>query len=268
MKTLNQIKQNSYQKTIIYGASKTGKTRMIGRLAKTHKLLWFDTENGINTLLDPTNLDKEYLSNITYIKLPDSFEEPLAAQALMKVFSFKETKICDTHGIVDCPTCLKEKAEFTTVDLKKLPEGTIVVVDSLAQLVNSWMNHIARGKPEGYKFQFDDWALLGVYGKKFLTNIQVSPINIIITSREMEVIMEDGRKILVPNGGTRNFSCDVPGYFDHVVYTNMVGKKHAQGSSTTYTTQAMAGSRTNALVESDAASKMYTPLETIYKQTV
>lgn len=253
------------QKTIIYGATKTGKTRMIGRLAKTRKLLWFDTESGYQTLFDAANLDPQYRGNINLIRLPDSTDEPLAARALNTIFSFKEANICQAHGINNCPECKKANAPFDTINLRKLEPGTVVVVDSLSQLVNSWTAVIAKDKPFGYKFQFDDWALLGTYGKGFLTNIQSAPIDIIVTSREMEVILEDGSKKLVPNGGTRNFSCDVAGFFDHVVYTSMVGKRHAQGSSTGYTSTAIVGSRSNVSTEKwDEKSTQYTPLELIY----
>jgi hypothetical protein len=259
MPELTKVNPKVAQKTIIYGESKTGKSRMAMRLAKYHKLLWFDTEQSLAALLEPDNLDPKYRGNIQYIKLPDNAETPLAAMALNKVFSFKPTKICEVHGAVDCPIC--KTGEL--IDLKTVDLDTIIVVDSFTQLVTSWMTMISKGKPEGYKFQFDDWAMLAFYGKKFLSNVQACDKNIIIISRAIEVELEDSTKKLVPEGGSRNFSTTVPGFFDHVVFTHLKGKTHAVGSSTTYTMSAMTGSRTNKALES-ADKELYTPLELIY----
>ena len=252
-----------YSKTIVYGESKTGKTRMVARLAKYHKLLWFDTENSLSTLLNPENLDPQYLKNINYIGLPDTVDEPIAANTLSKVFSFIPVSICNEHGIIDCPTCKKAQASFESIDLRTIDKSTIIVVDSLTQLVTSWINVIAKGKPPEFKFTFAEWHTLGQLGRRFLTNIQACKLSIIVTSRVLEVEQEDGTKKLYPEGGTRNFSSTVPGFFDNVVYTHMKGKAHAYGSSSTDTTTAIVGSRWGKAVEL-ADSKAYTPLELIY----
>lgn len=254
----------AYSKTIVYGDSKTGKTRMIARLAKYHKMLWFDTENSLSALLNPDNLDPQYLQNIEYVRLPDTIEQPLAAKVLNEVFSFKPTTICDEHGKPDCKECASAGKPTVTVNLRTIDPATIIVVDSFTQLVNSWINLISLGKPADFKFTFAEWHLLGQLGKRFLTNIQACALNVIVTSRALEAEQEDGTKKLYPEGGTRNFSATVPGFFDNVVFTHFRGKQHAAGSSSTYTTTAIVGSRTGKAVEQLDASKVYTPLEALY----
>jgi hypothetical protein len=73
--------------------------------------------------------------------------------------------------------------------------------------------------------------------------------------------MEDGKKKIVPVGGTSNFSKTFAKYFDHVVYCEVLNMRHKFASKTTYSTSVLSGSRTNAELE-----KMETPsLLTIFK---
>lgn len=260
---LSKLTSVPYSKTIVYGDSKTGKTRMVARLAKKHKLLWFDTENSLAGLLNPDNLDPQYLENIEYVKLPDTIEEPLAAEALNRVFSFKPARICEQHGKLDCALCQKSNSPFIEVNLRTIDPKTIIVVDSFTQLVNSWMNLIAKDKPADFKFTYSEWYQLAQLGKRFLTNIQAASLNIIVISRAIEIELEDGTKKLAPEGGSRNFSVTVPGFFDNVVFTHFKGKQHAYGSSTNYTTTAIVGSRAGKAVEL-ATNAHYSPLELIY----
>jgi hypothetical protein len=66
--------------------------------------------------------------------------------------------------------------------------------------------------------------------------------------------MEDGKKKLVPIGGTSNFSKTFAKYFDDVCYLEIVNKKHRAASATTYSGSIVMGSRTGKELE-----KMETP---------
>ena len=54
---LSQMVSSTTHRVLIFGSPKSGKTQLAGGLAKKFKLIWFDLESGINTLL---KLPKEY----------------------------------------------------------------------------------------------------------------------------------------------------------------------------------------------------------------
>ena len=56
---LSEVSTNSAVKILVYGPPKTGKTSLVGKLAKTHKLHWLDLESGIKTLLNPLILSPD-----------------------------------------------------------------------------------------------------------------------------------------------------------------------------------------------------------------
>lgn len=85
--------------------------------------------------------------------------------------------------------------------------------------------------------------------KKVLMNIQQAPYHVIMLAHVIETEMEDSSKRLVPQVGTVPFSKSVGKYFDHMVYCHMMNKSHRFGSSTTYSMQAVTGSRTDIKVE-------------------
>jgi hypothetical protein len=61
--------------------------------------------------------------------------------------------------------------------------------------------------------------------------------------------MEDGKKKLVPIAGTSQFSKTFAKFFDVVVYTEVVNKKHRAASSTTYSGSIVLGSRAGKVLE-------------------
>ena len=77
----------------------------------------------------------------------------------------------------------------------------------------------------------------------FLSHVQVAKFNVICISHETEIEMLDKKIKVVPTAGTRNFSRNTGKYFGHVVYAQLINKKHTFTSSTTATLNIVAGSR-------------------------
>ena len=234
------------QRVIVYGPPKCGKTQLVGTLASAFKLIWFDLENGYVTLM---KLPSQHQENIELISIPDSRTFPVAVETMLKVIVGLPVDICEAHGKVGCAICKKEGADFVRVELNKLSPDTIVVVDSLTQFSNSCIANITRGQPDDYKMDFSDWGNLKTLVEKFLSQVQAAKYNVVCISHEEEVELEDGRKKIVPVCGSSKSSRNTAKYFDHVVYCEVKNKKHIASSSTTFSNNILAGSRTDVLME-------------------
>lgn len=263
---LTDYKPKAVQRILVYGPPKSGKTSLVGKLAESgYKLLYFDLENGAVALL--YNVGQQFHSNIELIQLPDTQLYPIAIETILKVINGTPVKICQEHGKVNCPLCLKnpEATPSIGVELNKLADDTIVVIDSVTQLSNSAMNFICKDQyakgNDNYKPDWDDWRKQGLLLDRIFSTIQQADYNVIAISHETLVEMEDGKKKIVPVGGTSNFSKTFAKYFDHVVYCEVLNMRHKFASKTTYSTSVLSGSRTNAELE-----KMETPsLLTIFR---
>jgi len=248
----------SAQHTLVYGAPKTGKTQLVGELARKHKILWFDLENGINTLL---KLPVEAQKNIELIKIADSRTHPIAIETMLKVSTGNKTRICNDHGRVNCVACTKNNPQaFSEVCLNELAEGTIVVLDSATQLSNSAMAKICMNQTDDYQPTFHDYRYQGAVLDRIFSQFQVAAYHMIIISHEIMVKLQDESEKIVPVAGTSNFSRTFAKYFDHVIYCEIKAKHHKQGSSTTYSLNVLTGSRTDVLIEKADVSS----LELIY----
>lgn len=245
-RTLDQVPASEHQRVLIYGAPKSGKTELAGRLAEEFNILFFSLENGHSVL---KKLPIEWQKRITLIQIPDTRTFPVAIETMLKVIKGGEVSICDEHGLANCIKCKTAKAEMTPIDLHNLPPNTIVIVDSLTQLTNSAISHITKGKPDDYKLDFDDWGNLGKLMDIFLSNIQQAPFSVVCISHETEAEYEDGKKKIVPVAGTRNFSRNTAKYFDHVIYAEVKNLKHRFGSATTYSNSIVSGSRTDVVID-------------------
>lgn len=256
MAKLSKLARSQEQRVCIFGPPKSGKTELAGKLAQHYKLLVFSLENGHSTFF---KLPPEYQENIEIINIRDSREYPIAAETMLKVIKGDKTNICASHSKVSCPICSKNPAaEIDTVHLKALGPEWIVVIDSLTQLTNSFIAHITKNQDDMYKLQLDDWGALRVLIDKFLSQIQVAPYNVICITHEEEAKFEDGRVKIVPVSGSSNSSRNTAKYFDHIVYCNVINKKHVVGSATDYSMSVLTGSRTDAKLE---ASKEPTLLD-------
>jgi hypothetical protein len=244
---LSDKEASAIHHVLIFGPPKSGKTQLVGTLAASMNLIWFDLENGYETLL---KLPREQKDRVEIIQIPDTRSFPIAIETMLKVIKGGKFSICETHGKVSCAICKKENKPFSEISLVDLPRNTALVVDSITQLTNSGIAHITRNQPDDYKLTYDDWGNLGKIMDMFLSHVQNAPFNVICISHETEVEMEDGKQKLVPTAGTRNFSRNSARYFGEVVYCEVKNKKHIAASSTTYANNILTGSRSGIALES------------------
>lgn len=252
MKLSQKIASKSHR-VLLFGPPKSGKTQLAGELSKEFNLLWFDLENGVDTLL---KLPEEQKERIEVITLPDTRSYPIAIETMLKVIKGAKQDVCEKHGKVACAVCKKDSQPFTVVELSTLPLDTIVVVDSLTQLTNSAISHITKNQPEDYKLNYDDWGNLGKLMDTFLSHVQQSGFHIVCISHETETEMEDGKMKLVPTAGTKAFSRNTAKYFDEVIYCEVKNKKHIAASSTTYNGNILTGSRSGSTLETQLEASL------------
>lgn len=254
MAKMSALAKTQEQRVCIFGPPKSGKTKLASMLAQHYKILYFGLENGHMTM---ASIPLEWQDRIEIINIRDSREYPIAAETMLKVIKGGPVEICEAHSKVSCPICKKNpNAIIEKVHLNALGPEWIVVIDSLTQLTNSFIAHITKTQDDMYKLQLDDWGALKVLMDKFLSQVQVAPYNVVCITHEEEVKFEDGRAKIVPVAGSSNSSRNTAKYFDHVVYCNLVNKKHVVGSATDYSMSVLTGSRTDVKLEAakDGAS--------------
>jgi len=248
MAKLNTVHKSATHGVMIFGAPKSGKTQLAGMLAEHFKLIWVDMENGHETLF---KFPEEWQERIELINLPDTRSYPIAIETVLKMVK-GAVSICEEHGKVGCMICKKNDAPTVDIDLNSLPQDTIVVFDSATQLTNSAISNITKNQPDDYKLNYDDWGNLGKLMDIFFSHIQQAKYNRIVISHEQEVTQEDKKSVLVPVGGTRNFSRNVAKYFDHIIYAERKNNKHVFASSTSYRNNILTGSRTDVVMDDKA----------------
>lgn len=244
---LTDFKNSATVKLLVYGGPKSGKTSLVGKLADTKRLWWFDLESGISSLLKGGyNLD-----NIEYFKLPDSQGYPIAVETILKVIKGGEQKICHAHGKVSCPMC-KTPDLYSVIDVSKFTTNDVLVIDSVSQLSASIMNYILKDrliKDQDTKASFDDWAKSGLLLDRIFSILQNASFNTACISHESMVDLEDGRKKIVPIAGSSNVSKVFAKFFDEVVYTEILNKKfRAYSSADTCSVNAIVGSRSGLVL--------------------
>lgn len=256
---LTDLQQRAASHVIVFGDPKVGKTTLAASLLKAgYKLIYISNDNG-HTVLFKVEFTP-FASNVDIILLPDTREFPVAIATCLKLFTGAKVSICHAHGQVDCSICRKNAAAFSEYQFNALGLDTVVVLDHISQVADSAMNLICNNikKPpelvrevaEGtYKPTWEDFRVQGTLMSKLLMNIQQAPYHVLCLAHVTETEMEAGAKKLVPQIGTVPFSRNSPKYFDHVVYMEMMNKSHRAGSMTTYSAQAIAGSRTDVAIE-------------------
>jgi hypothetical protein len=249
MMNLNEYVPGARTKVLVYGAPKTGKTALVGKLASKFNLHWFDLESGIKTLLNPAILNPSHRANVKVFSIPDHKLNPVAIDTIREVLRGGTKKICHAHGKVNCPICAKNAPQdVSEIDLLKFDSNDILVIDSLSQLANSAMNRailkeIQKPGGEEYKRTFTDYATQGALMEQCLSFIQALDVNICCISHEVDGEKSDSKEKLVPIAGTRNFSLTVAKYFDSVVYASILNKSHRANCETTYSPSVITGSR-------------------------
>lgn len=233
---------------LVYGPPKSGKTVAVGRLAEKLRLKVVDLEDSIKSLANPEVFKPEWANNVEVFSIPDKQTYPMGIETILKILKGTKTDVCHLHGKASCPQpACKQPGAFSSIDLSAFTQDDVLVIESYSQLAESAMNYIMRDAIA--KDNFDAKAGWDEYGKqgrileRIGSTIQVAPYNVIVTSHELMIEMEDGTKKIVPIGGTSNASKVFAKYFDDVVYCEVVNKKHRLISSTTAKPNVLAGSR-------------------------
>lgn len=258
---LSEYEEVKRTKVLVYGEPKSGKTAIVGALAKHYKLWWFDLENGVKTLMQESILPPEFRKNISLFNIPDHREFPIAVDVLRKLFRGGARKYCYAHGTDRCPICSKTPGLKWSeeIDLSKFTDNDILVVDSWTQVANSVINKVTLKeykKDDEYKPTWDDWRLQGSYLDEILSKIQVANINICVISHDVDVEKSETKEKIVPAGGTRNFSRTMAKYFDEIVYIQRQNKKHSAYSATTWDNIHLTGGRSGVHLEASTETAL------------
>lgn len=249
---------------LLFGSPKTGKTRLVGTAAKIPELtriVWFDLENGSETLLH-MGLTEEEMAKIELIKIPDTRTKPRAIETLLKCFTVhKDNIICDIHGKVECIEC-KVDGKFTgvTFNLAEMKHTELVVIDSGSQLGDSALSLACIGKDVTFKPGYDEWGFMGKYLQDILVVIQASMYTNTVMITHLLPIEEEvngvKRDKFFPLLGTKPFSMKVGKFFGTQILTEIILRKHKAGSSSTYKQDYQTGSRLNVKLDDNVLPDM------------
>lgn len=236
------------QSVMIYGAPKSGKTELIGQLAKEYTVYFIDIENGISTLM---KLPEEYQANIEVISIKDNKENPTAINTVAKLMTGDKVEVCEKHGKSPCGVCKSKGDPINTYHFNELDNRKeVVVVDSLTQLTSSAQAHVCRKlNLEVDKMTFEHYRVQQVLLEKVLDLVQNSQFHVVFTSHELGIDQADKVEKIVPAGGTKNFARLVAKYFGHIIHMSVKNKKHKASSCTTDNNNILTGSRTNTVVD-------------------
>lgn len=266
---LVEKKQTDVRHVCVYGAPKTGKTELVGALAKTHHLWWLSFDGGHKTLLRNGSAAYPHLKNIDVFYIRDSQLYPMAVETLLKVLRVpgRNVTICQKHGKVDCPLCTKDGSPAEKLPIAEFTDKDILVIDSYSQVMSSTINNMLKDDLLKDNFDtkstWDDYRKQGSISDRFASTIQVAPYNVIVITHEVLTEMEDNTKKIAPLGGTRNKSADFSMYFDDIVYCEIVNGEYRAYSSGEKKTRIVVGSRTGKKLQ-DAAGKQL-GLEELFK---
>ncbi len=253
---------------LLYGPPKTGKTRLVGTAAKIvelERIFWIDLENGAETLLN-MGLTEAEMDKVTLISIPDTREVPRGIETVLKMFSSKTPlSICHAHGKVGCVEAECKKPENSVVfSLKECTHKDLVVIDSGSQLGDSALNMACVGKPVEYKPGWDEYGLQSKWLGDILSVIQAAQFTNFVVITHVIPIEEELNGIkkdkLYPLMGTKAFSSKVAKYFGTVAFVEIKLGKHTAGSSSTYKSETLTGSRVNAQLEKQKEPDMRTIL--------
>lgn len=234
------------QKIIIFGAPGTGKTVYAGGAADKFEVLWFDLENGKDSLL--TNLSDEQLANITYVPISDTTDAPVAAVTLSKLFEHRRGRICYKHSEFNCPLCGKNSIELNLDDWTP-DKGRVVVIDSATQF--SWsaffraMFQLKKDLSDGDSTSFDIWRIQGAYITKLFSAIQASNNHVITIAHEHDVQYPDKSVRIVPSVGTKTQKMEFAKFFGHKLRASIKMGKYVMSSKIKAGANFEVGSRWN-----------------------
>lgn len=249
---------------LVYGSPKTGKTELVGTAAKiseVKRIVWFDLENGAETLLHMGLTDTE-MAKIDLIRIPDTRQIPRAIETILKCLTIiKDHVICEQHGKIECVQCkVDNKFTGTVFNLSKMTHDDLLVIDSGSQLGDSALALACIGKDVTYKPGYDEWGAMGKYLADICTVIQASEFTNTVMISHLLPIEEEVNGIkrdkFFPLVGTKPFSMRVGKFFGTVILTEIKLRKHRAGSSSTYKQDYLTGSRVNAKLDDEPLPDM------------
>lgn len=252
------MKESEARKIVVYGDPKTGKTDLVAQLAEIKKLHWFDMEKGFNTVLHSPRVKKEWYDNFEVYQIPDTQIMPVACRTMLNLVKGKPGTICEAHGVWNCVICTKNSAPVIPFHLEAFTNNDVLVIDSVTRLAESVMNDIRAPILKAEQFdkkpEWDDYFNQGTIMKRIFGILQQSRFNVVAISHTAMTEMEDKSKRIVPVGGTDKFSNNFAGYFDDVVYCELVNGTHRFAVHTGYKNNVVTGSRTGKVLDEKKAS--------------
>ena len=266
MSGLDRLKKTAGlpEKVCIFGAPKTGKTTLVGELARHgFNLIYVDVAAEGSILL---KLPEEAQQRITYVPVISTSDTPLAHNTVDKIVRGGHFKICGLHGRVDCFDCKKLKRDalddWIEIDVPRERtadnSNTILVIDNMSEVSTAIACNIQKGKtliapiPDldketiqrvTEKESYEDYRIQGGYLNRILSFIQSAKYHCIVTAHEVEAKTETGLERIVPYIGTTNYSANVGRFFGHVLYAQVVNGKHKLLTTTTSSNKVLCGSR-------------------------
>jgi len=252
----------SYNRVLIYGNAKVGKTYLAATVAKIpsiKRIFWIDTENGSATLLNPElGLTDAQMAKVEIINLPDTKAHPIAIETIRKLLNcHNDVTVCEAHGKVACVPCKKDGLEVIDFPaIATLGATDCIVIDSLSQTGDSAFE-VAKRMTEGDKSAFAKYGMQGDLLSELMSSIQQLRTNIIcLTHAQLSEDVSSKKDTVVPLCGTRNFSLKTAKYFNSVIYLTMEMKKFKAGSTPTYKVNVVSGDRRGVKVEDMAVVDM------------
>lgn len=265
--------QGGTMSLLIYGPPRTGKTKLaisIARIPEVTSVDVFDLENGSDTIITAARegyFNEEERKKINIFKVTDMPEHPVAMETILKcIVEPKERKLCALHSRVDCATCKKDTtAQWFTFDLTKKKNTDWVIIDTGSQFGTSCHNYATRGMSYDTKPSFDEWGMQSRMIEDFRCVMQAAPYcNFIVICHELMLDKDDGEvknqlaspaKVqdvmgkIYPLCGSRASSIRFGGAFGTVIYMEKKVRQHAAGSSSTYKSDVITGSRIGMKIE-------------------
>lgn len=253
---IQYVNEADPQRVLLLGGPKTGKTALASVLAARFKVLMLDLENGKSVMLN--HCTPEQLSNIEYVKIPDTYNNPCAVKTLLSLFVDNANKvnyICNQHGSLNCPLCRAKKDDpdaCVTVDLREwtADKDAVILIDSATQFAISALHNLCNvngikreNATTDDKVSYTLWDGQGATLDKLFSTLQNGPWHICCTAHEMEVEMPDKTKKLVAAVGTRKYAANFGKYFDSVIRVAKRNKKHVIESLTSSSLNADTGGR-------------------------
>lgn len=244
--TLSQLSQEIHDGTktypkhiLLWGPPRSGKTHLAATAVTSphiERVYWFDLEKGLETLLYAQRSDgspllsPESLSKIIPISIPDSSENPYAAETILKTFrpGMSQPKIDQATGRVS-------PSGSMSFNLKNCGPKDLVVVDSLSQLGDSILSlSLNSNTYKDLRKYYGDFTLDMM---PILTAIQSTNTNILCTTHTIDqtkmvidpMTRQSMEKLLgtYPLCGSRNFSKGKVGkYFNYLLYTYTQGTQY------------------------------------------